>query len=377
MQMIDQMLASLTAMGSVQTQTGRPVQDAPSNRDNSFRTLLEQKQNQVSSSAEQRPEQAESQPEEAPSAGIGVGQAEGLDAQALAAAVIAAQAAPVASLDMTAQAGPAEAISAAFIPLQTGTLSPVVLQSQPAPQTAVALPAQASNPTGPGDLLPAQATQPQSAQAIERPAFRQDTALRQTEPSPFSRQQTQPGDTAPQGIQDTGREEILLAGQGEQPIFREVEAVPVKVGESASIDTASPSMDSDLASVLDKALQKGEQRVEIKLSPASLGTVTVEMTRTQDGSLHVTLHAASSRAGGLLESHVSALEGLLAGTSQAPVHVEVQRQADSQQPQHYPQDNGGQQQGQQQNPQQHNRRQHSEDFLQQLRLGLVPLDAAV
>ena len=100
------------------------------------------------------------------------------------------------------------------------------------------------------------------------------------------------------------------------------------------------------------------------------------MTKDASGALQVVLHAANSRAAGLLQQHLDGLHTALQsyGAGQE-VHVEVQRNENSQQ---------SEQQQQQANPDGHNQQQHqqqrrqeegrSQDFVQRLRLGLYGLE---
>ena len=165
----------------------------------------------------------------------------------------------------------------------------------------------------------------------------------------------------------------LYAGteQEARPLFQDVKAMPVKVGETYVVDTQAPTMDAKLAGQLETALEAGAQRVELRLTPENLGTVVVEMTRTQDGALHVVIHTSTEKAASLLSQHSAALGELLQSNhSQNTVQVTVQHPEENQQFQQ----NQSQHHGQNA-PQQEHRRQRSEDFLQQLRLGLVPMDA--
>ena len=162
----------------------------------------------------------------------------------------------------------------------------------------------------------------------------------------------------------------------DQPLFKDVKAAPVKVGENFQLDTQQPDMDDNLADTIRFAAQQGLRQMEIKLSPENLGSLTVKLTQATDGTLQVVLHAANAKAANLLNQHIDNLNAALQGYSQnSEVHVEVQRGEDSQQ---------AQQQQQQTDPNGHNRQQqeqqkqqessHSGDFIQKLRLGLFSLD---
>ena len=163
-----------------------------------------------------------------------------------------------------------------------------------------------------------------------------------------------------------------------QPLFKDVEAAPVKVGENFQLDTQQADMDDQLAETIRSAAQQGLKQVEIKLSPENLGSLTIKLTQSADGTLQVVLHTSTTKAAALLTQHLDRLDMALQNYGQTQVHVEVQRNEDSQQ---------AQQQFQQADPDGHNRQQqqqqhqqeneHSGDFLQRLRLGLVDLEDVI
>lgn len=169
---------------------------------------------------------------------------------------------------------------------------------------------------------------------------------------------------------DAGLDAELMAPK--EPLFKDVKAAPVKVGENFQLDTEQADMDQQLADTIQFAAQQGLKQIEIKLSPENLGSLTIKLTQGVDGSLQVVLHAANAKAANLLTQHADNLNAALQGYSQnSQVEVQVQRGEDSQQ---------AQQQQQQTDPNGHNRQQqeqqkhqekgHSEDFIQRLRLGL-------
>ena len=153
------------------------------------------------------------------------------------------------------------------------------------------------------------------------------------------------------------------------PVFEDVKAVPVKVGEAPR---AEQPVEKQIVPKLSEALAQGETRVELQLSPENLGKVTVEMTWSKDGALVVQMHAENRGTQDLLSRSTGELAQLLGRESQQEVRVEVPRQEESQRQDLYEQ----QQQQHQQHRQEQRRRQEAagEDFLQQLRLGLIPLD---
>lgn len=251
------------------------------------------------------------------------------------------------------------------VPVQDQQQAPVLADAGQQPQTAQPQTVDTSAQT---PAQPVQAhTAPQETQAVTHEGVQ---AQRQT---------GQAEKTARQQPAMRGQDETQVTEAAEpsvrQPLFRDVEAAPVKVGDAPVLDGEAEDLDVQLAKQVDDTLAKGQSRVEIKLTPENLGAITVTMTRSEDGSLHVALAATSERATSLLEKHASGLQGLLMGSTQSDVRVEVQHPQEGQQSGGQPQEREGQSGGQ--HPQQDDRRQqrHGQDFLQQLRLGLVDQEA--
>ena len=160
-----------------------------------------------------------------------------------------------------------------------------------------------------------------------------------------------------------------------QPVFRDIKAVPVKVGE---VYQAEPTVENgvelkDLGDTLTQAIDRGENRLELQLQPAELGRIRVEMRWSNEGALHVILHAESTRTQNLLEKDMASLQTLLGRETQQEVKVELPRQQEA--PRQSFDDgrqNGGQQHHQQE--QRQSSRHSGQDFLHQLRLGLIPAE---
>ena len=160
-----------------------------------------------------------------------------------------------------------------------------------------------------------------------------------------------------------------------QPVFRDIKAVPVKVGE---VYQAEPTVENgvelkDLGDTLTQAIDRGENRLELQLQPAELGRIRVEMRWSDEGALHVILHAESTRTQNLLEKDMASLQTLLGRETQQEVKVELPREQEA--PRQSFDDgrqNGGQQHHQQE--QRQSSRHSGQDFLHQLRLGLIPAE---
>lgn len=208
------------------------------------------------------------------------------------------------------------------------------------------------------------------------------------------REQAKPVEVETQAAEDTGAEMKIKVTTGETgetgqeadtqdtpeetaaetPVFQDVREIPVKVGETpVAEETREVPVEDQIGPRLAEALEAGDTRVEIQLAPENLGKVTVEVTLREDGTLHIALHAENSQTRGLLERSADNLMAMLGRDARQEVQVEVPRQQESQQQNFYDRQQGHEQQQQQQ--QEHRReRQGGEDFLHQLRLGLVPGD---
>lgn len=158
----------------------------------------------------------------------------------------------------------------------------------------------------------------------------------------------------------------------ERPLFENVKAAPVKVGDAPAAEKAEKPVETQIGDRLVQALQDGETRVEIQLNPENLGKVKVEMIWSKDGGLVVQLHAENRDTQSLLSKNLSGLENLLSRETQQEVRVEVPRQEESQRQDLYEQQQN--QHRQQQQEQRQSRHTDSEAFLQQLRLGLIPME---
>lgn len=182
------------------------------------------------------------------------------------------------------------------------------------------------------------------------------------------------GDAGAQAAESVEGEETveLQGGVVETPVFEDVKAVPVKVGEAPKAAETEQPVEKQIAPKLSEALQNGETRVELQLTPENLGKVTVEMTWSKDGTLVVQMHAENRSTQDLLSRSTTELAQLLGRENQQEVRVEVPRQEESQRQDLYEQ----QQEHHQRRQQEERRKRQSggEDFLQQLRLGLIPLN---
>ena len=202
-------------------------------------------------------------------------------------------------------------------------------------------------------------------QTIEAPEAARNTEGRTVE----VKVETGPAEDGASGTEDG------LTPQGaevETPVFEDVKAVPVKVGEAHRAPQADEITEKQIAPKVNEALAAGQTRVELQLNPENLGKIAIEMTTGEDGKLVVVLHAENRDTQNLLSKDMSRLAELLGRESQQEVRVEVPRQEESQRQDLYEQQQ--EQQRQRQQEQRRRRETGGEDFLQQLRLGLIPMD---
>lgn len=165
--------------------------------------------------------------------------------------------------------------------------------------------------------------------------------------------------------------------QGAQaaPLFERVDAPVVKVAEVArpvplEAENGVEQLADELGGVIVNSADAN--RVEVTLTPEHLGKLTVEISRGENGALSVVLHASTERAANLLERGAGNLQNLLASNAKNDVQVEVRPAEESQQ--QFLNPDGQNEQNRQQQQQQNGRRREqssAQDFLQQLRLGLV------
>ena len=339
----------------------------------SFQAMLEERQSQLTKPSEgQKDETPEKEPvEELPAqSGADDGQEpdQNVDLLALSAAMLGQGIPQIQTQVVEPETVDAAAVAATL----TQTAAPEVQQTA-LPQAAAAevLPAAAQQPQ---EIVQQADQQPQETKAAV-PATLPDTQAVTPAPkesgSPDLSENTQEG---PALSRPKEQAEVLeTSGNWETPVFQKTEYVPVKVGESVTVDTTAPAqeMDAAMSKTLISAMNDGSQHVEIQLSPANLGTVVAEFTRSPEGVLHVVLRAENEHAAKLLSEHANALGLLLQDGTHSEVRVEVPQSQERQFWQQPDQNGGQQQQQQQQQRQSHVPQEEAETFLHQLRLGLL------
>ena len=116
-----------------------------------------------------------------------------------------------------------------------------------------------------------------------------------------------------------------------------------------------------------------ERVIRRLLEPEGLGKLVIQMEKSPEGALHVVLQASNETALQMLKDHSGSLGLMLQNSQAAPVRLEVQRQDNPEQnPWNQQEQNQNQNHSQQQQQQRRQENRQSEDFLQKLRLGLMP-----
>ncbi|HJA35404.1 MAG TPA: flagellar hook-length control protein FliK, partial [Firmicutes bacterium] len=296
--------------------------------DRDFQTLLEQKQqgdqeiHGQQKPAQKEPEQA--QPEQGAQQEGPVDTAEQLKQLAsLQAALVLPQIQLV--QPQPSQQGVAEVIAPLLAEEPASPLQTVAAEPQ-APAVPVM---EQAGPEGAAETMPT-ASQPavdqSPMQAAAAPVDNQSQPV-QSQTAEQSPAQEQPAaEVMPAQVKSRQAEEGAAAPE---PVFEDVKATPIKVGETVHTEEGQ-NVATQLADQVEAALQKGERRIEIQLTPENLGTITVELTQGADATLHVAIRAANENAANLLDRHTAGLERALLQSSQGPVQVEVQRQQEAQ-----------------------------------------------
>ena len=287
-----------------------------------------------------RPEIVEVQPETAEAVVELAAEAEAVVEEAVVEVPVMETAAPVTE----------EAAPAAEIPVET---QEAAVQEAPEAVVETAKPVETEKPVeAPGDT---------GAEEVEKTTSTGE--LREVRPTEETAE-----DDEPQG------EAAELPNQ----VFHDVKAAPIKVAEHYEpVDTQEPEMDGKLANTILDAAANGVEKMQIQLTPANLGSITIDLTRDASGALEVVIHASNNKAAGLLNQHLDGLHAALQsyGNNQS-VHVEVQRGQEGQE-QHMFQHADPDGRGQHHQQHQENRQEaedSGEDFLQKLRLGLTGLE---
>lgn len=258
-------------------------------------------------------------------------------------------------VEQTVAVQTAEVVQAA--PVETVAAVPVVQQAE----------VEAEMP----QIMPQTQQPQQTVEAAVQNAPQQQVVVQEETAQQTPMQQDNAQQNVEQPKMTDDQPEVVMT-KAETPLFRDVEAVPVKVGENTPVvDTEAPDMEAKLADTVAKAeLKQVGDKIEIQLEPHNLGRITIEMTQ-KDGQMGLMIHTENAKTANLLSQHSQGLAVLVENRTNQPVQIYVQ-QEQPQQPQ-YDGHNGQQPQEQQQQNRQHQDKDEQDSFLGQLRLGLVQL----
>lgn len=351
--------------------------------DSSFQDMINQKQDVASSTqkepSKQQPTNSEAtqeEPVQQPGEAADTGASEVSDeVRQLLAAMIFQQYVPQENIE----AQPVAVETVAAVPMaeaaaQQASVQELVATVQTTPEAAIpqtevaSATVQTAQQVVPGQEQSAEPTAVLQQDNVQ-PQVVQEAQTQQNPQQQSTGEENTAMDTA--GAKKTEEPSVSVAQQ-EQPLFGEVETVPVKVGETTpKINTEAPDMEKQLADTIEANLKTAGDKVEVQLEPENLGRITIEMVQ-HEGKLGLVIYAESTKTTSLLAQHAGNLCALLEDRSGQIVQVQVQQE---QQPQ--PQYDGHNQQEQQQEQQQHPQQSKAEQdsFLGQLRLGLTQLES--
>jgi len=161
----------------------------------------------------------------------------------------------------------------------------------------------------------------------------------------------------------------------EQPVFKNVEAAPIKVAEPEAVFKADTpaKVEVQIQDKLTAALANGETAVQLQLEPNELGAITVEIIRSETGAMRILMSAENIQVQRLLEKNAPALQAALAERGYQEVDIQVQQEGhaeESGRDDYYDGQNGHQDEPKQERKQE---KSSDEDFLHKLRLGLAPV----
>ena len=247
-------------------------------------------------------------------------------------------------------------------------IAPLMAETAPAPEVRSFVP-EAEETEVPEAEGGAQTVDPALAEELPQTIQAPETAGKAEERTVEVKVETGHAEARAPEAADTEESGEPQGAEIETPVFEDVKAVPVKVGEAPR--AAETAETENIGEQIGPKLI-GISSVQPQLTPENLGKVTVEMTWGKEGNLVVQIHAENRGTQDLLSRSTTELAQLLGREARQEVRVEVPRQEESQRQDLYEQ----QQEHHQRHQQEQRRRQErsGEDFLQQLRLGLIPMD---
>lgn len=203
--------------------------------------------------------------------------------------------------------------------------------------------------------------EPRAERAAEQPrAVRSAERVRTVESDSEEPEDTQSVQTVPQFREVS------------EPAAKTVEAPrPVPLEAEDGIEQLGRELDGIIVNNADA------DRVEITLTPENLGKLTVEIMRGENGRLEIVLHPSTERAANILEKNTAGLQNALRPANQNETETQQVRPNEEAQQQFLDPNGQNDRNGKRQQQHSNSSRRDShgaQDFLQQLRLGLVDTD---
>lgn len=363
--MVDQMLASAAAQMTKLPQAAKGQKAEAGQEGKDFESMMQRKYRQAGESGETEEVSREAEPKEQ-TGEPAVEDPKAVEArQALAAAMLLQR--------------PAETVEEPVVQIQEEVVQAVPQAAEAvqapetqAPQAGAELP-QAQPQTEIPGLGEGQETVQLPDQEAPQAETPQSESVFQDSPAPRKAElETAHTVVRQDSAEETGKTE---EAPKEAPLFDQVEGTPFKVAAAHTkpLELNAPDAPEQLAEHIRVAVKAGMERVEMVLSPANLGKLTVEITRSENGVLSVVLSAAEPKTAAMLERHTGNLQQLLEANTQGEVRLEVRSGEESQRQFLDPDDAQDRQNQQQQGQHRQERRRETDDrdFIHQLRLGLI------
>lgn len=208
---------------------------------------------------------------------------------------------------------------------------------------------------------------------VEGQNIREEVRVQDGDKPETTVQKAQQGDKPKDGEMEANVE------QQSQPVFQDVKAAPVKVGDvQRPVDVEEPQAPQQIAQNVLNALEQGQSVVRLQLNPANLGSVTIELSRDAAGQLTIVMNPETVRAANILTEHSSSLMATLANNGEFTVMISVTMPEDAENAgmMMNPDGHNGQNPEDEDDEKKKKRQPRTEgvnaaDFLSQLRLGLV------
>lgn len=149
------------------------------------------------------------------------------------------------------------------------------------------------------------------------------------------------------------------------------EPIQIKVGDGEPLNAQSKQFPNQLAERIVHQAKEGKQQFDIKLTPRELGEINIKIV-FENGRAEVLLSCSNKNTMNLLTQNAQTIGSVIQNHTGSQTTVVVEEGNQAQQDTYDGSQHNGRQDAEQEQKNRHTRQQ-SQDFIQQLRLGLVDL----